>query len=131
MYKITFYAMSYGVGFAGLFALLGWWANTHPQWNTWLQKLAPIQILLGFFCFVGGGLALFYPLGTEQFIGDLIPGGMALILGFWLAFHYMKPEIPILTGLSHRLTPYQLPLGVLAVGAAVMHHFFWGTKNFF
>ncbi|OGQ17676.1 MAG: hypothetical protein A3B70_08120 [Deltaproteobacteria bacterium RIFCSPHIGHO2_02_FULL_40_11] len=131
MYKITFWAMTYGITIGGFLTFFAWYATNHPTYKEWLYKLAPIQVLIGLFCLVGGALALFYPLGTEQFIGDLIPGATALIIGFWLSMTYMKPKLPILYDMSQKLTPYQLPLGLLAIGAAVVHYFFWGTKNFF
>ncbi|MBI4040826.1 MAG: hypothetical protein HY390_03045 [Deltaproteobacteria bacterium] len=131
MYKITFWAMTYGVGLAGIFAVWSWYAIHHYEHRNLLNKMAPVQILLGIFCFVGGALALFYPLGTEQFVGDLIPGMAALLIGFWLAFSNVKPQVPVLYQISQKMTPLQLPLGILAIASALVHYFLWGTKNFF
>ncbi len=130
-YQIAHWALTYGILVGGCFAFLTWFAKNNYNLNTLLQKLGFIQILVGIFCFIGGILAFFYPLGTEAFTGDLIPAVIAIVLGFMLAMTYMKPKPEFLNQINQIITPYQVPLGIIAIGAAIVHYFFWGTKNFF
>lgn len=131
MYKIAYWALTYGILIGGCFAVATWVAKNNYNLTTWLQKLAPVQMLVGVFCFVGGILALFYPLGTEIIVGDLIPAGIAIVLGFMLAMTYTQQKPEFLNQINQKLLPYQVPLGIIAIGAAIIHHFFWGTQNFF
>ncbi|HBQ20673.1 MAG: hypothetical protein A2Z91_06730 [Deltaproteobacteria bacterium GWA2_38_16] len=130
MYKIAFWALTYGILVGGCFTLFAWFAQTNDTFKTWYYKLAPIQTLVGIFCFVGGILGLFYPIGEEMITGDLIPAVIAILLGFMYIFAYFK-QPAFLNQIYQKLTPYQVPFGIIAIGAALVHYFIWGTKTYF
>ncbi|MBI3017983.1 MAG: hypothetical protein HYY62_08365 [Deltaproteobacteria bacterium] len=80
--QIAFWALTYGILLGGCFVFLTWF--NHPTVNNFLQKLSIVQLLTGLFCFLGGIVGLFYPLGEQMFTADLIPAVVAIILGFTL-----------------------------------------------
>lgn len=131
MYKVAYWALTYGILIGGAFTAATWMARTNFNVSNLLQKLAPVQLLVGIFCFIGGILGMFYPLGTEIIIGDLIPAGVAILLGFSLAVTYMQQKPEFLNQINQKIIPYHVPLGILAIATAIVHYFFWGTKNFF
>ncbi|MBI3019531.1 MAG: hypothetical protein HYY61_06560 [Deltaproteobacteria bacterium] len=127
--KIAFWALTYGILLGGCFAFLTWF--NHPTVNNWLQKLSIVQLLTGLFCFIGGIVGLFYPLGEQMFTGDLIPAMVAIILGFTLSMTFIKTKPEFLHQLNQKIVPYQVWVGIIAIAAGIVHYFFWGTKNFF
>lgn len=131
IYNIAFWALTYGILVGGCFAFFSWFSTKNDTLHNLFNTLAPLQILVGIFCFVGGILAIYNPVGEPMFTGDLIPAVIAIVLGFMLTMTYMKTKPAFLDNLNQKLLPYQAPLGILAIGAALVHYFLWGAKNFF
>ena len=131
MYQITFWALTLGCLIGGFMATMNWFGGKIPILNQIYQILTPFQTLIGFITLIGGVLALFYPTGPEMFTGDLIPAVIAILLGFCIGIGYMKTKPEFLNYLYNMIKPFQVPLGSLAIAAAIVHWFFMGTEPFF
>jgi len=131
MYQITFWALTIGCLLGGFMASMSWLGPKMPFLQGIHNKMIPFQTLIGIVCLAGGILALFFPLGPEMMTGDIIPAVLAILLGFTLAVSYMQGAPGFLKSINNVIRPYQVPLGILAIAAGVIHWFFMGSAPYF
>jgi hypothetical protein len=131
MYQLTFWLLTLGCLFGGFMAAWSWFAPKFPALNKFHDKIAPFQKWIGLATLLGGILALFYPLGAELIIGDLLPSFAAISVGFVLAVAYIQNKPQFVNNLYNSISPYRVPLGLIAIAAGILHWFFVGTHPFF
>ena len=131
MYAITFWALTIGCLLGGFMCAMAWLGPKMPFLQGIYHKLMPFQTLIGFITLAGGVLALFFPMGPAMMTGDIVPAGVAIILGFTLAITYLHGAPQFLNNINNFIKPFQVPLGIIAIAAAIIHWFFMGNQLYF